>query len=133
MPRWLPGVVLVLALVVPGCGAELPPYEGTYDTTVDTTTPAGVTQFQGTFSVTNGNVSDPGNTLVGTIAADGAFTGTTKVCTSCNPMPICGRFASTTQAFALTTCYGAGCDNANRCGCCAGQAVRQTIAASKRP
>jgi hypothetical protein len=70
-------------------------FEGTYNAIVTTVTPAGTTSGPGTFTVTNGYVSDPGGTFTGTVDANGNFTGTTIVSQGGLPMSMAGTFSLT--------------------------------------
>ena len=70
-----------------------PAFDGIYDVTVTTVTPIGTTVLQGTITVTNGIVSE-GGTLTGTVDANGNFTGTSVICTGCQPMAMNGTFSS---------------------------------------
>jgi hypothetical protein len=61
----------------------------------------GTEQRQGTFTVTNGYVSEPGGTFTGTVDADGYFSGTTVVSPGSAPITMTGQF-SLTETFTIS-------------------------------
>jgi hypothetical protein len=75
-------------------------FDGTYYATVTTVTPIGTTSGSGTFTVTNGYVSDPGGTFTGNVDSDGYFVGTTIVSPGSPPMEMTGTF-SLTETFTI--------------------------------
>jgi hypothetical protein len=83
-----------------GGGGGTGGYDGTYNCNVTTVTPIGTTSLPGTFTVVNGYVSDPGGTFIGTVNANGYFTGTTIVSPGSPQMTMTGQF-STTGNFTL--------------------------------
>lgn len=92
-------VTLLLMSVLAACDSSSAPkggaFDGSYAATIGTTTPAGTVVGAATFTVTDGKVANALASFTGTVAADGAFTGTSIPCQGCRGVPITGTFSRT--------------------------------------
>jgi hypothetical protein len=80
-----------------GGGASLS-YDGTYNCVGTTTTPAGSSPpASGSFFCLNGYCSEPSGAFSGNVDGNGNFSGTDKICSTCNPLPMSGQFSLTNQ------------------------------------
>jgi hypothetical protein len=85
----------------PTGGGTTAGYDGVYNCTGTTTTPAGTSPpAAGSFSCSNGYCSEPSGAFSGNVDGNGHFTGTDKICSTCNPLPMSGQF-SLTNVFAI--------------------------------
>jgi hypothetical protein len=102
------GTWLSLGAAAGGCGVSPAAgggYDGTYECSGTTVTPAGTTSGTGTFACSNGSCADSTGAFTGTVDANGSFSGTDVVCQGCNPLPMSGQF-SLTEPFTLSGSSG---------------------------
>jgi hypothetical protein len=93
-------VVAVGAVVVyrrgGGGGGGTASYDGTYHADTTTVTPIGTTYGSGTFTVSNGYVSEPSGNFTGTVDSSGYFTGTMANVSPGSPtLTMTGQFSLT--------------------------------------
>ena len=78
-------------------------YDGSYSGPYTLTSPNGTDTGTGTFTVTNGQFTDPYGVFIGTVDSTGHFTGNWNYtgCATCLPLPMSGKF-STSAPFILS-------------------------------
>ncbi|MSR85962.1 hypothetical protein EXS74_01035 [Candidatus Woesearchaeota archaeon] len=80
-------------------------YDGTYSGTGQTVSPLGTATSSGTFTVTNGYVTDPDGLFTGNVDSSGYFTGKWYYSEGSLPIPMSGMF-SPSSSFTLSGSIG---------------------------